>query len=402
MRESSRVSSLGQAFAMALATFVAAACGGGSSSGGAANGMNPAQPMGTLRVALTDAPACGFDEVNITVDRVRVNASQTADDSASGWHDLALSPARRINLLDLTNGALEELGQMALPGGQYSQVRLVLVPNTAGVLANSVVPTGGTEQPLDTPSATHSGLKLIHGFTVPPGGLADLVLDFDACKSIVRRGNGSFGLKPVIAVVPRAVAEIVGNVAPTVSGMQISAQVGGVVTRATVPDATGAFKLAFLDPSTAPSVDVVFAAPGFASAVVSGVPIAMQGSTRVSTADAPITLPASTTHTASGRALPVSASATVRAVQSVGAVPKVEIASTNADTTGTYSLTLPTAAPLFAPYATTLPLMFTADSTAAAKYTLEAAADGFVTQSSSVLDLTAADVVFDFMLPPVP
>jgi hypothetical protein len=393
---------LGRALVTAVAAFVAVACGGGGSGGsGGGGGMNSAQTMGTLRIALTDAPACGFDEVNVTVDRVRVNASDTADDSASGWHDLALSPARRINLLDLTNGVLEELGQMALPGGQYSQLRLVLVSNTAGTLANSVVPTGGTEQPLDTPSATHSGLKLIHGFTVPPGGLSDLVLDFDACKSIVRRGNGSYGLKPVIAVVPRAVSEIVGNVDPTVSGMQISAQVGGVVTRATVPDATGAFKLAFLDPATAPSVDVVFAAPGFTSAVVSAVPIALQGSTRISTAAAPITLPASATHVASGTVLPAAASASVRAVQSVGAVPKVEIASTNADATGAYSLTLPTAAPLLAPYATTLPLVFAPDPSAAAMYAVEAAADGFVTQSSTV-DLTTADVVVDFTLLPAP
>jgi hypothetical protein len=236
---------------------------------------------------------------------------------------------------------------------------------------------------------------------VPQGGLADVVLDFDACKSIVRRGNGSFGLKPVIAVVPRAVAEIVGNVDPAVSGMQISAQVAGTVTRATVPDATGAFKLAFLDPATAPAVDVVFTAPGFASAVVSAVPIALQASTRISTAAAPITLPASATHTASGTALPASAAPTVRAVQSVGTVPKVEIASTNADSTGAYSLTLPTAAPLLVPYATTLPLVFAPDPVTAAKYTLEAAADGFVTQSSAV-DLTAADVVVDFTLPPAP
>jgi hypothetical protein len=392
------VARLGQIATMAAAVVVTAACGGSGSGGG---GMSTGQGMGSLRIALTDAPSCGFDEVNITVDRVRVHTSATADDSASGWQDLMVAPPRRINLLDLTNGALEELGQMALPGGQYTQLRLVLRPNAGGVLANSVVPTGGTEQPLDTPSATQSGLKLIHEFTVPPGGLADVVLDFDACKSIVRRGNGSFGLKPVIAVVPRAVADIVGNVDPTISGMRISAQVGGTVMRATVPDASGAFTLAFLDPSVAPNVDVVFTAPGFASAVVSGVPIALQGTTRVSTATTPITLPTSATRMASGHALPATASANVRALQAVGAVPKVEIASTNADAAGAYSLTLPTDAALLAPYATALPLVFAPQPTSAAKYTLEAAAAGFVTQSAPV-DLTAADAVVDFTLPPAP
>ncbi|HTT11751.1 MAG TPA: DUF4382 domain-containing protein [Burkholderiaceae bacterium] len=363
--------------------------------------MTTGQGMGSVRIALTDAPACGFDEVNITVDRVRVHASSTADDSSSGWHDLVLAPARKVNLLDLTNGVLEELGEMALPGGQYTQLRLVLRPDSGGVLANSVVPTGGTEQPLDTPSATQSGLKLIHSFTVPPGGLADVVLDFDACKSIVRRGNGSYGLKPVIAVVPRTVADIVGYVDPAIAGMQISAQVGGTVMRATVPDASGAFTLAFLDPSVAPNVAVVFAAPGFASAVVSAVPIALQGTTSLSTAATPITLPASATRTASGHALPAVAAASVRAVQAVGIVPEVEIASTNADATGAYSLTLPTAPALLAPYAVSLPLVFAPQPASAAKYTLEAEADGYVAQSAAI-DLTAADAAVDFTLPPAP
>jgi len=396
MSVSERIGRSVQFVALALAALLTTACGGGSG-----NGMSTVQSMGTLRVALTDAPSCGFDAVNVTVDRVRVNASRNADDIAGGWHDIALTPPRRINLLDLTNGVLEELGQMALPSGQYEQLRLVLRPNAGGVPANSVVPTGGTEQPLDTPSATQSGLKLIHGFTVPPGGLADLVLDFDACKSIVRRGNGSYGLKPVVAVTPRAVAEIVGNVDPAVSGMRISAQVGGNVIRTTVPDATGAFKLAFLDPAATPNIDVVFAAPGFASAVVSGVPIAHQGTTRVSTAAEPIALPTATSRTARGTALPAVAAASVRALQAVGGVPKVEIASSNADAAGAYTLKLPTDAPLLAHYATTLPLVFAPQPATAAKYTLEAAADGYVTQSATV-DLKAADQVVDFTLPPTP
>ena len=153
---------------------------------------------GTLRIALTDAPACGYDHVYITVDRVRVHASSSAEDSDGGWSEVVVNPAQRIDLLDLTNGVLAELGQTPLPAGQYSQVRLVLRSNGTGTPANAVVPTGGSEIPLDTPSATQSGLKLVHGFTVQPNTLVDLVLDFDACKSIVKRGNsGRYNLKPV-------------------------------------------------------------------------------------------------------------------------------------------------------------------------------------------------------------
>jgi hypothetical protein len=390
-----KISGLGRGVGVLFAALALAACGGGSSSD------SNVQPMGSLRVALTDAPSCGFDQVNISVSRVRVHASQSADDNSSGWRDLSVTPARRVNLLDLTNGILEELGQIALPAGQYTQLRLVLQPNAGGSPANSVVPTGGAEQPLDTPSAAQSGIKLIHAFTVPAGGLADVVLDFDACKSIVQRGNGTFGLKPVIAVVPRVVAEIVGNVDPALSGTRISAQVGGAVMRTTVPDATGAFTLAFLNPAAAANVDVVIAAPGRATAVVSAVPIALQSTTRISTAAAPFSLPASATHTASGVATPAAALASVRALQSVGGVPIVEVATASADAAGAYSLTLPTGAPLLAPFATPLPLVFAPQAANAAKYTLEAAADGYVTQAAAV-DLTAANATVNFALMPAP
>src|SRR5678816_1331061 len=138
----------------ALSAFVVsliAACGGGSDYGSV---PAPAVSMGTLRVALTDAPACGFDHVYVTVERVRVHKTSTANDNDAGWSEIVLNPAQRIDLLGLTNGVLAELGQTSLAAGQYTQVRLVLSPNGGGALANSVVPTGGVETALDTPSAT--------------------------------------------------------------------------------------------------------------------------------------------------------------------------------------------------------------------------------------------------------
>lgn len=356
--------------------------------------------MGELRVALTDTPACGFDEVNITVVRARAHTSASADEADGGWHDLPVTPPRRVNLLDLTNGVLEELGQMSLPAGNYTQLRLVLQANAGASPGNSVLPTGGSEQPLATPSAAQSGIKLIHPFTVPAGGLADLVLDFDACKSIVRRGNGTYGLKPVIAAFPRVVAEIVGDVDPALNGTRISAQAGGNVLRATTPDATGAFKLAYLNPAAAASVDVVVTASGHASAVVGAVPIALQSSTRISTAGQPITLPLSASRSASGVVQPAAALPAVRALQSVGPIVAVEISSANADDTGAYALTLPVAAPVFASYATPLPLAFGAQAVAA-RYTLAASAEGFVTQSQAI-DLASADATVNFTLFPAP
>ena len=108
---------------------------------------------GTLRLALTDAPACGYDSVNITVEKVRVHQSSSASDSDAGWSEVLLNPSRRINLLNLTNGVLDELGQTPLPTGKYTQLRMVLAENTStNPLANSVKPTGFAEVALKTPS----------------------------------------------------------------------------------------------------------------------------------------------------------------------------------------------------------------------------------------------------------
>ncbi|HET9025445.1 MAG TPA: DUF4382 domain-containing protein [Burkholderiaceae bacterium] len=172
------------------ASAVLVACGGGGNDSPA-----PAQ-MGTLRVALTDAPNCrvandDLAKVYVTVERVRVHQSADAEASSGGWTDMAINPAKRLNLLDLTNGRLEELGTTPIPAGNYTQVRLVLSGNQGSSTANALVLAGETaEIPLRTPSAAQSGLKIIHPFTVQPNTLVDLIIDFDACRSIVALGNG--------------------------------------------------------------------------------------------------------------------------------------------------------------------------------------------------------------------
>ena len=51
----------------------------------------------TLRVALTDAPACGYDAVNVTIARVRVHQSSSAADGDMGWIDMPVMPSRRAS-----------------------------------------------------------------------------------------------------------------------------------------------------------------------------------------------------------------------------------------------------------------------------------------------------------------
>ena len=168
-----------------LLAVLVAGCGGGG--GGGDGGAAPGP--GTLGVSLTDTPACGFDKVFVTVTKVRVHQSSSASDTDAGWTDITLNPAPKIDLLSLNNGVLFNLGETPLAAGHYTQLRLVLDPNTAVGLTNSVVLSGTTtEIALVTPSAVQSGIKLVNEFDVASGQRVDLVLDFDASKSVVKAG----------------------------------------------------------------------------------------------------------------------------------------------------------------------------------------------------------------------
>src|SRR4029079_15345369 len=135
--------------------------------------------------------------VNVTVSKVRVHQSGSADDKAAGWTDITLDAPRTINLLNLNdptklNFALESLGETSLGAGHYTQLRLVLEDNNGNQpSANWIVLTGQnpTKIPLETARGIHTGDKLIHQFTVNSGLRVDLLLDFDAFKSIVLTGN---------------------------------------------------------------------------------------------------------------------------------------------------------------------------------------------------------------------
>jgi len=377
-----------------------AGCGGGGDAG-------PQTGTGSLRVSLTDAPSGVFDAVNVTVSKVRVHTSATAAEGDAGWTDITLNPPRKINLLNLVNGVLDELGQTSLPAGHYTQLRLVLVANTATQIANSVVLAGTTaEIAIDTPSAVQSGIKLINEFDVAAGQRADLVLDFDVDKSIVPRGNGSYALKPVVKVLPTLLNGIDGFVDASLLGSKVAvtAQANGTVVRSTVPDAqTGEFFLARLPIG---SYDVVITADGHATAVVAGVSVpTATGITTVSNSTAPLVLPVSAMRTISGTATLNPPSTTevafVAAKQSLGSGPTVSVNAQAADLlSGAYTLTLPVGAPLLGNFNPGgLPLAFVAQTAAAGKYTVTASATGYQTQSVSS-DISTAAATNNFILLP--
>ena len=398
-------------------------------AGCGSDGGGSTQP-GTAGVSMTDAPACGFEAVNVTVSKVRVHQSESASNNAAGWTDITVNPPRKINLLDLNdptqpNFALESLGETPLEAGHYTQLRLVLDRNTGQSLANSVVlENTTTEIALVTPSAVQSGIKLIHQFDVGSGQRVDLLLDFDACKSIVKTGNGKYILKPVIKVIPFVLNGIEGFVDKTLPNVSVSAQVNGDIVRATVLNTvTGKFFLAHLPAGAGVKYDVVITADDHATAVISGVPVPTTTSiTAVSTSGAPIpvvtppTLEASATHSIGGTVTLNPLSATdetvfVAAKQTLGSGPTVTVKSQVAvsevdpqnNPTGNYpySLTLPIEAPSLGPYATPLPIVFAKQPAAVGvHYTVQVSATGYQSQSLNIPDISVVNTPQNFTLTP--
>ncbi|WP_020648027.1 DUF4382 domain-containing protein [Solimonas variicoloris] len=366
----------------ALAASLLAACGGGG------GGLSDAG--GTVKVALTDAPACGYEHVYVTVAKVAINREA---DGSGNWVDTDLPAPKKIDLLSLSNGALESLGQAALPAGTYQQVRLILAPNVAGAatLNNAVVPSGETaEVALRTPSAVQTGIKVNtrSPFTVGNDELVDLVLDFNACKSIVTTGKGKgnphasgYLLKPVVTAAVQVVSGTIdgyvaraGQSLTLTAGIPVYAEQNGVIIRGTHTDATGHFVLSPLEHSSAVGdYDVVVAAPDSAASIISDVPVTAQTSTVLSTSAAPFVLdPLSVgSGTVSGTANAV-AGISLDARQTINGLAYT-VATANADSsTGFYSFTLPADAPKYAPYSSTLPIVLAPVATAAGQYRIVA------------------------------
>lgn len=375
------------------ATTLLAACGGGGSGGN----------EGALAVRLTDGQSCSYKEVFVTIERVRVHRSASAGDADAGWEELVLATPLRVDLMTLRNGVFQNLGTLPLDAGDYQQVRLVLAANAGAPYANQLTLEDDSVEPLRTPSAQQSGLKLNVHMTIEAGETAELVLDFDPCKSVVRAGNsGNYNLKPVVTGYFEEVSAIRGTVA---AGAYVSAQVDGEVVKSTVANASGVF---VLWPMVAGSYDVVVTAPALANAVLTDVVIPDDDTTiQVGELDVPantgsITVPGSVTADADLAAVVVAAR------QAVGGTT-IEVASgvlgVLADAATPFSFTLAAGAPVNTAWVSgTAGYAFTAGAPdATADYTITAATEGYPTLAAPLTGLEAGDtapaVVFEFIAP---
>jgi hypothetical protein len=369
---------------------------GGSGAGGGIGGTGSPSTAGTVQFYLADAPACGYDAVYVTVQKVRIHMSGSADGDDAGWSEVT-PELKRFDLLTLTNGVVADLGSTRLPAGRYTQLRLILADNdAAGPFANSVVPSGESEAALTTPG----DIRIDANVDIVAGKTTSLVLDLDACKSVVRRGNsGQYNLKPVISALPLSAGaglRVTGYVAPAVrdESTQVSLQVGGVPIRATSPEVSGRFVLYPVPPG---SYDLVVTSTGHATVVLTGVPVSVAEPTTVSSAGLPIDPPPAPRRMIEGTVTPPSAQ--VRALQTLSGRGRIEAAWAPVDAaTGKFALDLPMTAPLTAAYTGSPSVIALAlDSAVAGRYSVEATS-GTTLRALSV-DAAAASGALTIALP---
>lgn len=188
-----------------------------------------------INIHLTDAPA-DYQAVWIDIEQVMVKGNSDSSGDA-GWVSVPLLRAGKYNLLDLRNGKDTLLGGVDLPAGKVSQIRLILGES------NQLVLNDGTTVDLKTPSGQQSGIKLNMDADLKAGIPYELVLDFDAARSIVKAGNsGQYILKPVIRTFAKAAGGgIQGVVLPDSANAQVMA-ISGADTLGAIPDASGAYK----------------------------------------------------------------------------------------------------------------------------------------------------------------
>ena len=236
--------------------FMFVACGGGGSGGS----------TGTLSLSLSDATTDEYNAVYVTIEEVQVHK-----DEDKGWQVVA-SPNTTYNLLELVNGVRESLGITDLETGHYTQMRMIIgkdPDNGINILSeghpygNYIVDDSNTYYELKVPSGSKTGIKIVNGFDINENQTTELLLDFDASRSIVKAGNsGQWLLKPTIKVLDEIECSIIrGTVSDAdmqIGGALVSVQIYDpdaaakdkvVVVASTVTDEGGSYTI-FLEPGT--------------------------------------------------------------------------------------------------------------------------------------------------------
>lgn len=191
---------------------------------------------GQVSLSLTDSSTDQYVAVYVTIDEVQVHRSgaeeddeaelakkeedeegedgeegdEEGDEEKEGRWLTVAEPRKTFNLLELVNGVRETLGLSSLETGHYTQMRLIIgekpddginIQSRSHPFANYVIDTNSESHELKVPSGEQTGIKIVRGFDIQENQTTELILDFDASKSIVIAGkSGKYLLKPTIKI----------------------------------------------------------------------------------------------------------------------------------------------------------------------------------------------------------
>lgn len=180
------------AFALALV---------GCDTVGTTGGDEPADgESGTLSVNLTDAPG-DLLETHVTITRVSIVPTEdsASGDAEEGGLEVMSEDAMSVDLLTLQDGVTEALGEIEIPAGDYSQIRLVTSREATVYYEDA----NGEKQEAELmlPSADEAGIKVnLPEFTIDEASdEVEVTLDFNVEDSFVKAGQaGKYIFKPVI------------------------------------------------------------------------------------------------------------------------------------------------------------------------------------------------------------
>lgn len=220
---------------------------GGCGGGGSAN-------TGTLKLSITDKQSDDFQSVVLAISEIRVVPAghENADDNDSGLPVLAkFDTPKVVDVMEL-QFIQQALGEVVLPAGRYSQIRLILAANPNGnqdpVNYLTLKSDPNTKIALTTPSGQQSGLKVLGPVEIKAGVINAVMIDFDPNTAIVKRGSSNeYNFKPTgirliqMADVLNQFGSIIGNVSTAFqhwSSATVSVKRRGTITD-TDPIASG-------------------------------------------------------------------------------------------------------------------------------------------------------------------
>lgn len=214
--------------------------------GGCSGGGGGDATKGTLKLSITDKQSDSFGKVVIAIREIRAVPRGLEGAADNDPRLPVLVTPKVINVMALPFIQMP-LGEIPLPAGSYSQIRLILEPNPTGnrppvnyLTLSSDVNETPVPLALDTPSAQQSGLKVLGPVEVKAGVISAVMIDFDPNTAIVPQGNGGYKLKPTgIRMVQMAgelpqFGSIVGNLSSSFA--QWSSATVAVKRRGTVND----------------------------------------------------------------------------------------------------------------------------------------------------------------------